>query len=613
MPSDNDADGFDRRNLLKYLGVAGAAGLAGCSENTEPTETGTNPSSETNPGEQETTDPSKREVGGTYTEAIGSDAKALNFIHQSDTTSSRFIEPTLDGTYRFKDIGEPSYLWVEELTDKDKQVWEYKLRDNLRWSDPYGQMTAEDWVYYIQNIHQGEENWAGSVQSSGWHIDDEPIHVEKTGKLSFKVELPSPQPGWPSNSATWAAYTLPKELIKPYVDEKDTEGLQQDEELNSLSYTGNLGPYKFDTWERESHYIATRNDEWYLREVDDVPDYFKNAPYFEKYRLDIITEDSTRLAALRNDELTFFEDVPAPKVEQFKQMDHLKFRFPPNPYCGVAWYNQRANGWGPMQIKEVRQALGFAVNKQAIADNIYRGFPEVAHTFQPAWSKWYNDSEVWTVGTGDRYSHEKARSRLKDALPSGYGYDGDTLKNPDGEDVTLKMIYRAGSDTNQTMAEYFKQEYANIGINVELLNPVPFNTLQNKYMVNGGSFNGGDREESTSENEWDIMYGVSPNAYPINPDSSDVFWRKEGGFNFMGYHPEADVGGLYDKAKSATSDQERVDAFSKVFTALSEEQPVNWLNFDVYKNAYQDNYMGMPAEGEYDYLESWDDYAWYVE
>lgn len=613
MPADGDR--FDRRNMLKYLGVASAAGLAGCTDGGSGNDTTTDgeggQETTTTSGGGETTEEASRQVKGTYRGAVSSDAKTLNFIQHSDETSGSFVDACLDGAYSFKGVGEPVPFLVKEFSDTDKQVWEFTLRDNLKWSDPYGQMTAEDWVYFIQNIHQGEDNWAGSVHRGEWMTGEEgntPIPVEKTGKLSFKVELESPQPAYPA-TAMWWAKIMPKKLIEPYVEKKDKEGLQKDETINNLGYTGNLGPYTFETWERESRFVATRNEEYYLREADDLPDRFNDAPYFETYELKILKEDSTRLAALRKGNITSSE-VPAPKVAQFEKMDHLKFRFPPNPYCGVAWYNQRANGWEMLREKGVRQALGYAVNKKAIAENIYRGYPDVAHTFQPEWSPWYDDSKVWTVGTGEKYSHEKAKEELKKALPNDYGYEGDKLMNPDGEQVTLTFAYRGGSQTNQTVAEYFKQEYSNIGIRVEPTNAGPFNTLQKKYMVNGGSFNGGPRDESTTEEPWDILYGVSPNAYPINPDGSNVFWEQKGSFNFTGYHPSGDIAGLYETAKSATDDQTRRDAFAKVFGILSEDQPVNFLNFDVYKYAYKKEYMGMGEEMEY--LSSWDSTSWYL-
>ncbi|SFR42712.1 peptide/nickel transport system substrate-binding protein [Halogeometricum rufum] len=627
MPSDNTDNRINRRSWLKALGVGGAAGLAGCSGNGDGTGTettgGGGETSESTDADTEAADDSGRSVGGTYREALSTDAKSVNFLFHSDTSSAKFVDATMDYAHEFKAIGEVVPMWIESYSETDKQEWTFTLRDNLRWSDPYGQLTAEDWVYTAQNLYgamspeesETKENWAGVVQYSDWND----LTIEKTGDLTIRVTTPEPEPAFIASTAFWGGRCLPKDLVQPYVENQDVEGLKQDEELNSLSYTGNLGPYDFEEWQRESRFVATRAEDYYLREVagsEAIPERFAEAPYFERYELQIIPEESTRLASLKEGDLTFFEDVPSQKVEQFRGMDHLKFRFPPNPFCGMTYYNQRPNGWEMLQNRDVRRALSTAVSKTAIAENIYRGFPTVAQTFQPEWSPWYLTDQVEQFGVGDSYGAEQARSMMEEALSgTDYGYDGDTLVDGNGEQVELTFVYRAGSQNNQTVAEFFKQELAKIGIAVTPTNGGPFNTLQNKYMLNttgegSPSFNAGP--EATSQEPWDLLYGVALNAYPINPDGSNVFWVPDGGFNFYGYEPEAPIADLYSEARTATDQQTRQDAFAEIFGALSEEQPANFLNFSVYKNAYAENYMGMPAEDEYDYLESWDSSTWYL-
>ena len=57
-----------------------------------------------------------------------------------------------------------------------------------------------------------------------------------------------------------------------YRDNEDLEGFKSDEEVQSLSYTGNLGPYTFENWKREDEFVATRNENYYMRDVDDAPE-----------------------------------------------------------------------------------------------------------------------------------------------------------------------------------------------------------------------------------------------------------------------------------------------------------------------------------------------------
>lgn len=641
---DNAA--HSRRSYVKFLsmlGLAGGAGLAGClgggggdgTDTPGPTATETQMATDTTtagdggdgtdtPEDTETTTQMEElpSVGGREVYASSSDAKSLIFFRHSDTTTASFIGATMDSAYGWKDVGEPFHMWIESYSDVDKTEWTYKLRENLQWSDPYGQQTAEDWVYFIQNIHQSD--WAGSVTGGDWKYTDsdgnqQPYDVEKLSKYEFKITLNQPVSGF-ATQAMWGARCLPKDLIKSYVDNQDAEGIKQDEEINKLQYTGNLGPYKFEEWQRESRFFATRNDDYYLRDVDDVPRRFNKAPYFDEYEIRVIPEQSARLAALRDGQLTSYEDVAADKVASLRQEDNLKFRYPPNPYCPMVWYNMRANGW-PEGLRNipVRQGLAMGISKKQIAEDIYSGFPTPAHTFQPEWSPYFDDSEVMRTGVGDTYGYDMARQKISEGLSgTDWGFDGGRLKNPEGQNATLKIVYRAGDPLTQQLAEFIKQELGGIGIGATLENGGPFNTIQNKYMAQTGpegqtTFNGGDRDQYTSEKSWDMLLGVAGNTYPINPTGGETFFAENGGFNFMGYKPEADIVGLYDRAKRATSTQEREAAFAELFGALSREQPNNFLHFDVYKNAYQTNYTGMPAQGEYGYLDGWDGVTWYTE
>jgi peptide/nickel transport system substrate-binding protein len=631
-----------RRNhlrLLGMLGLAGGAGVAGCMGGgggdgtpTPGTDTGTSDPSPTSTegSDGETDSPTDTttqmealpSVGGRESLGLAADAKTMIPWRHSDTTTSTYISATMDSAYGWKDVGEPFHMWIESYSDVDKTEWTYKLRENLRWSDPYGQQTAEDWVYFVQNVHQSD--WSGSVTGGQWMYTDDsgnqqPYDVEKLGKYEFKVTLNQPVSGFPTQ-AMWGARCVPKGLIKTYVDNQDAEGIKKDETINRLQYTGNLGPYNFEQWERESRFFATRNDDYYLREVDDMPRRFEGAPYFEEFEIQVIPEQSARLAALRDGQLTQHEDVAADKVASLRQEDDLKFRYPPNPYCPMAWYNMRANGW-PEGLRNVpvRQGLSMGVSKQQIADDIYSGFPTPAHTFQPEWSPFFDDSKVMRTGVGDTYGYDMARQKIREGLSgTDWGFDGGRLKNPQGQNAQLKIVYVAGSPLTQQLAEFFQQELDEVGIATTLENGGPGNTVQNKYMQQRGaegtlSFNAGDRDQFTSEKSWDILIGFGGNSYPINPTNGEVFFAQNGGFNFMGYHPEADVRGLYNRAKRATSDQERKAAFAELFGALSEEQPNNFLHFDVYKNAYQTDYVGMPAQGEYGYLDGWDGVTWYTE
>ncbi|ELZ91503.1 dipeptide/oligopeptide/nickel ABC transporter periplasmic substrate-binding protein [Haloferax mucosum ATCC BAA-1512] len=358
-------------------------------------------------------------MSGGYSYGEGTDAKTLNPIRINDESSSDRLALTLDGAYTFDNDNEVVYLWVESIDTDDKQNYEFTLRDNLQWGGDYGQMTADDWVYYIKEVHQAEDNWAGDVNQSDWFRNDEPIPVEKTGKLSFEIQLPEVDPSFVKKPIMWGAMCLPKGLVEQYRDVEDGGNkLNQSNAIQEITYSGNLGPYTFDRWDRESVFVAKRNEDYYLRDVAG----YDETPNFEEYKFQVFGEQSTRLSAFETGEIDQLL-LPSSKAKKFEDLDSTKVIQTPNAFCSILAYNQRANGWDQLRTREVRHALSMGVNKKTIVENIDRGYASVAHTHQPAFSDWFDDTKVEKTGVGEHYDTAKAKQMLADNLSGDYSFE----------------------------------------------------------------------------------------------------------------------------------------------------------------------------------------------
>jgi peptide/nickel transport system substrate-binding protein len=590
-----------RRRVLSLLGAGTAGALAGCSGSSggESTETTT-------------------ESGGTeaYVSASSVDAESLNWLTIADSTSGGFIATCLDGAWAIDTNQEIFPLWCDVSTE-DAQVYEISLRENLQWGAGYGQMTAEDWVYMIREVFQAEENWSGYPNADDWFRGGEPIPVERTGELTFEIRLPEVDPDFPYKPVMWGQNCAPKGILEKYVPEQDGEGLRQDEELNTLAYAGNLGPYTYEEWQRDSQFVAVRNDDYYLADVGDLDERWNDVPNFGRNVARVIKEESTRLGALESGSVTS-AGIPPGKAERFERMDDVNVTVSPQPFVSVLAYNQRANGWTPFRRESVRQALAHAVNKEAIADTIYRGYAQVAQTMQPKWSKWYSDDEITNYGVGDRYG-EMTRDLLADALSdTEYGYDGETLVDGDGEPVSLTLFFDQGQETERTVAEFIAQEYGtNAGIDVQVKATSSFIS---KYATarppdgtevewQAGQFNGGPRDVATSQEAWDMSVNLGFNTYPYTPTSSRGFFDKRGPVNYYGYYPNNDIAGLYEEASSTVDEEERIDVLGEAFGYINEEQPFGFLVMTSEIVGYQSNLRGPVEEFE----NGWDSQTWYFE
>ncbi|WP_049987608.1 ABC transporter substrate-binding protein [Halobellus rufus] len=614
MPSGTNLDdlgstprGRSRRSFLSLLGLGGAASLAGCGSS------GTDASAST----EGSPDGDGVDDRPDYVEGTATGTRTLNFLSVDDEPSLNRVQLALDGPYAVTPEQEIFPLWADMSTDEGR-VYTVELRDGLEWGAGYGPMTADDWIYTITEVFQADPNWAGFPNAGQWRQNGEPIPVEKTGPRSFEIRLQSVDPAFPLRPVMWGQPCMPKALIERYRPDEDQEGLQQDEDVQTLAYAGNLGPYRFERWNRESEFVAVRNDEYYLREADDVPEAWRDAPYFDSYTYEVVPEESTRLSALRTGELTA-TDVPETRVEQFEDRDDIDVKVFPQAYMTSLIYNQRANGsfYEALREPSVRRALAHAVDKRAIVDEILRGYGNVAHTFQPTFSKWYADGEVTEYGVGDAYSHERAREFLESGLDATpYRYDGERVVDDDGEQVTLKLVFAQGSQSVRTTAQLVAQEYDAVGLDVELTGK-EYATLVEHHLYNGwqgdddppwnaGPYNGGPRDGSLSQEPWDLILGVTFNTYPRTPSSIRGFTVERGGTNFYGYVPETDFASLFERATSTVDDAERRETLSEIFGALSAEQPFNFLNMGVEIVGYDSAVRG--PEEVFGY--TWDRNTW---
>ena len=614
-----------RRRWLAALGAGATAGLAGCSaDDDEGTAAEGDDTADGGGGTDGT--PS---VSGTYDTVTPSSFSTLNPLYNNESGAGSAIGFALDQGYTFDSDGEYFPKLYDMSTDDGGSVWVFDVREGLAFGDPYGDVTAESFVYQIQELHQTD--WAATAQSSGW---GENVTVEQTGELQFQAELEEPQLLWPE-SYDPLLFPIPRDLVEPYVDAEDAEGLQQDEDLLELTFTGNLGPYVLDEWERGAGTTYSRNDDYYLQEVNEGPDLFANAPYFEGASVDVVEERASRLAALETGEADS-ASIPPERFSEFEENTRVSTYRIPQPFNEILSVNMRDNGWnaGPGNLfrhTAFRQGLAAAIGKEQLINGVFRGLAQPHYTWQPSWSEWYpGDDAVTQFGTGDRYGGEFARGLVEDALSESefdYRFDGETLVTPEGNTVSLDLYHSAGQETEKLIAEFVGQELGTafgIEVSVEAIDGVRFQ--QDYWMaepqggtdtVNGEEVtwerptpnNPGPRSVTGSES-WDMSVVFGLNTFPQNPLTNSVFFDgATASFNNVGYYPEFDATGIFERARAATSEAELQEPFTELFRNLAEEQPYIMMVFTDSLSGYNPDLVG-PQEN---FFNGWDSPAWYFD
>ena len=545
-------------------------------------------------------------VKGEFIEgASGGDAESLNRILISDATSASYYEHTVDSlaTYNNNFNIQLRCLAKDVEVSPDGLVYTVTIRDDLKWSDN-SSVTAEDYVYTLKNLMFSD--WLNYPYKGDWQeeVNGEKVFVtpEIIDTTTFKITRQTVDPEFVF--IIYDLFPYPKYIATQY--EGDVQAFTEAYEFNNLTYTGNLGPYRFKEWNRNDKFVVERNPEYYLGK--DI-----GAPYFDRYIVKLFGTPATRQAALEAGDITYTGIEPE-QANRFRNMENIKVYTIPSGGCTVLAFNQRANGWEGLKKKSIRQALAMSISKEAITQSILLGFAEPAFSFIPSISPWYDKESMVRYGVGELYDKKKAADIF---YQEGYGVkkeDGTiSVTQKDGSPLHLVLATNQGSKVAEDIAFQVRRDLLTLGIETEI-KLVPWSTLLRQFMENkvpGSSQELRDNNgpEAVSQEDWDmILLGFGSDV--LAPSGSRVFYTTDGGLNFMGYsNPEVDNLFKQVKTKEALDEEARKQIYAQLSLLLSDDLPVDFLLYHRANLGFQNNVKGIdpgPSIG-YNY------FMWYFE
>jgi peptide/nickel transport system substrate-binding protein len=305
----------------------------------------------------------------------------------------------------------------------DDRTWEFNLREDAVFHDGTP-VTADDVVFTFERLFTGDYGASNNiVPISG---------VEKVD--DFTVRLTTEEPYAALLARTVFAHIAPKHYVEQVGDEEFA--------LNPIG----SGPFKFVEWSRDERLV-----------VEAFDDYWGGRPVADQIVFRPISENSTRVAALRTGEVDIIVNVPPDVVPEVEGDDCCVMA--PVPSVRVMFVGMNAFT-PPLDDPRVRQALNYAVDKKTLMETILSG---MAYDHDGK-SLLFGPSNFGYKNPGDiddyEYDPEKARQLLAEA---GYP-DGITLKfeGPRGrymQDAELTeaiagMLAEAGIQTELTISEW---------------------------------------------------------------------------------------------------------------------------------------------------------------
>ncbi|WP_027133719.1 ABC transporter substrate-binding protein [Geminicoccus roseus] len=291
------------------------------------------------------------------------------------------------------------------------------------------------------------------------------------------------------------------------------------------------GPFRFVEWQGNRQVTIERN-----------PDYWGDPAKLEAVVFRPITDPNTRAAEMLSGGIDVMVEVPPDALTQFQGADEFEVYEQAGPHLWFLILNTRE---GPLADKRVRQAVNYAIDKQAIANDILQGTAEPAKgPIAPAF-EWAYDASI----EGYPHDPEKARALLKEA-------------GAEGAELTF-YVAEGGSGMLDpvAMGTAIQADLAEVGLEAKI-ETYEWNTyLAN---VNPGLEGKADMAEMAwMTNDPDTLpyLTLRTKAQPAN-----------GGFN-SGYYSNPDLDKLLEQARRTSDQAERADLYKQAQQIIVEDAP----------------------------------------
>ncbi len=344
----------------------------------------------------------------------------------------------------------------------DFLTWTFNLNKGVQLHKGYGEMTAEDVVYSMQNFRTSKHPRAGQLETfwldrPGSETPDDYTVVVNTGEPV--VELIAV--GWHMTPGGGSTYIVSK---------KQSEELGVDVAKEDIAATG--------PWEIVEHKTG---EFWKMAAVED---HWRQTPAFAELIFWEIPEESSRIAGFQTGQLDTFlmnfdtiplvEEIEGAKTMSVPNATLMRLRIYGNwhPIPGVEqrpgydaelpWVSASEDITSPEweRARKVRQALLMAVDRDGLVEAILGGR---GHTRTPL-SGYTDFLHLLDGHDWPEFSAEGAKQLLADA-----GY-------PDGFEITLTPSIR-GAAAETESCEIIAQMWNDVGLDVNFQR-VPYGTLR---------------------------------------------------------------------------------------------------------------------------------------
>jgi peptide/nickel transport system substrate-binding protein len=451
--------------------------------------------------------------GGVKIYRVGLSGDATEMDPARSTTEAN--TPPQEGLYNY--VGRYTYHppLGTQINPELAEGWEvqdgaktfiFHIRNGVQFHEGNGELTAEDIKWNWERLKDpktasaGAPDWVGST-----------LTVLDPNALKVTFEQPYPAFMGATVGYGYAMIVSPKAF--------------QATGARWSSHPIGSGPFVWDSAQPGSSLTLKRN-----------PDYWGTKPKIDQIQFRMKVDDRTALLAVARGELdAMYISDPDVAIAASKNTDpnvrFVKSAFGQSPF--TLWFNTRRK---PLDDLRVRQALRYAIDNNAIAQNLFGGLADPINSFLPPWMFGFSDSV-----THFDYNPDKARQLLKDANV-----------DPDWQPSMLSQsILTISKRVTEAIASY----WTDIGIKVQ-----------------NDSVEQGLITTRSAKNDFD-MYGTYISR--VDPDQLTArFWRSNGATNRSGYSGADD---LIDQIRNEADPTTRAKLYHDLQEKLSQDSPAAFV------------------------------------
>ncbi|MDJ0714776.1 MAG: ABC transporter substrate-binding protein [Prochloraceae cyanobacterium] len=405
----------------------------------------------------------------------------------------------------------------------DKRRITFTLRENLKWSDGEP-LTVDDVIFTYRDIYLNKK--IPTIFRKNLIVDTKGSLPSVKKLDSRTVEFTSPEPFSPLLIYVARLPILPAHALRSSTSTTDANGNLKflstwTTETNPKKIISN-GPYRLVSYTPSERVVLEKNPYYWRKD-----DLGKQMPYIDKVVVQIISSNDNQLLRFRSGELDSIR-VPVEAFELLKRQEKQgNYTLHNRGTTAGIWFlgfnlNRGSNSQGKAFVNPIksrwfntlafRQAIAYAIDRESMKNNIYRGLGELQYSPLSDRSVYYLSPEAGLKVYN--YNPQKAKQLL---LKAGFNYNSKgELLDWDGNRVEFNVLVKSEEKSRIDMAVAVQQDLSKIGIKTNL-QVLSFNTVLVKLL---------------RSRDWDSYVG-SFDGGALEPHDIFGFWSYKGSFHLF--------------------------------------------------------------------------------